>query len=220
LFRFFSPYHLEKFYAWTAALSVSVIVVCLLGLNSETENNIVFSIPPKNQGIQVQFVESAPLSALPAKPLSESLPPKPQEVLKQTQRETPSPPTPSSDPAKFAAPLPVAQPVPQPVAQNETTQKSTQGGSPTLVPAKFTPQEGGQFPDPLYPRWARQQNIQGSLMLLVTVQAEGKVSAVVVTESSGNTKLDAFASHWVRQQWIWPPGTTRSFLVPFVFQLK
>lgn len=197
-----------------------MIVVCLLGLNSETENNIVFSIPPKNQGIQVQFVESAPLSALPAKPISEPLPPKAQEVLTQTQRETPSPPTPSSEPVKFVAPLPVAQPEPQPVAQNENTQKSTQGGSPTLVPAKFTPQEGGQFPDPLYPRWARQQNIQGSLMLLVTVQAEGKVSAVVVTESSGNTKLDAFASHWVRQHWIWPPGTTHSFLVPFVFQLK
>jgi len=220
LFRFFSPYHLEKFYAWTAALSVSVIVGCLLGLNSEKENNIVFSIPPKNQGIQVQFVESAPLSALPAKPISEPLPPKAQEVLTQTQRETPSPPTPSSEPVKFVAPLPVAQPEPQPVAQNENTQKSTQGGSPTLVPAKFTPQEGGQFPDPLYPRWARQQNIQGSLMLLVIVQAEGKASSVVVTQSSGNTKLDAFASHWVRQQWIWPPGTTRSFLVPFVFQLK
>jgi protein TonB len=220
LFRFFSPYHLEKFYAWTAALSVSVIVVCLLGLNSEKENNIVFSIPPKNQGIQVQFVESAPLSALPAKPISEPLPPKAQEVLTQTQRETPSPPTPSSEPVKFVAPLPVAQPEPQPVAQNENTQKSTQGGSPTLVPAKFTPQEGGQFPDPLYPRWARQQNIQGSLMLLVIVQAEGKASSVVVTQSSGNTRLDDFACQWIKQHWVWPAGHTRSFLVPFVFQLK
>ena len=165
-----------------------MIVVCLLGLNSEKENNIVFSIPPKNQGIQVQFVESAPLSALPAKPISEPLPPKAQEVLTQTQRETPSPPTPSSEPVKFVAPLPVAQPEPQPVAQNENTQKSTQGGSPTLVPAKFTPQEGGQFPDPLYPRWARQQNIQGSLMLLVIVQAEGSVFDKLLS-SAGQIKV-------------------------------
>ncbi|NBV38846.1 TonB family protein [bacterium] len=214
MFRFLSPYHLEKFYAWTAALSLAVIVVCILGFTFETEKELQRMIPPKNEGIQIQFIESAPLSALPAKPVNETLSSK--EIFKETQSAV----VPLSDLAKVVVSQPVAESTTPSVAQSDTPQELAQGGSPTLVPAKFTPQEGGQFPDPLYPRWARQQNIQGSLMLLVTVQAEGKVSAVVVTESSGNTKLDAFASHWVRQQWIWPPGTMRSFLVPFVFQLK
>ncbi len=214
MFRLFSPYRLEKFYAWTAALSLSVIVVCFLGLNSETENNVVSPIPPKNQGIQVQFIESAPLSALPAKPVNETL------SSKEIFKETLSPVAPLSDLAKVVVSQPAVESTTPSVAQSDTPQELAQGGSPTLVPAKFTPQEGGQFPDPLYPRWARQQNIQGSLMLLVTVQAEGKVSAVLVTESSGNAKLDAFAMDWVQRQWIWPPGSTRLFIVPFVFQLK
>ncbi len=213
MFLSFSPYRLEKFYAWTAALSLSVIVVCFLGLNSDLESAIAVSDAPKNQGIQVQFIESAPLSSQPAKPTEEVV------SIKAIKQETP----PTDLKAEILNPT-LPQSLTNPLLAHPSPVNSSEpllsGGSPTLVPAKFTPQEGGQFPDPLYPRWARQQNIQGSLMLLVTVQAEGRVGAIRVTESSGNAKLDAFAMDWVRQQWIWPPGSIRSFLVPFVFQLK
>lgn len=208
-----TPSHLEKFLAWTAALSVSVIIVCFLGLYPDAEGDIEFSTAPKNQGIQVQFIESAPLSSQPAKPTVEVV------SNKAIKQEIPL----TNLKADFSNPI-LPQPSTFPQLANDSPSHPSEslhsGGSPTLIPAKFTPEEGGRFPDPLYPRWARQQSIQGSLVLLVTVQAEGRVSAIRVNASSGNSQLDAFAVDWVKQQWIWPPGSTRSFLVPFIFQLK
>jgi protein TonB len=78
----------------------------------------------------------------------------------------------------------------------------------------------GDFPDPPYPRWARQQGVQGRLLVLVDVAASGAPSSVAVRESSGHPPLDQHAVDWLRQQWTWAPGVPRRFLVPLIFELQ
>ncbi|MBV5335838.1 TonB family protein, partial [bacterium] len=58
---------------------------------------------------------------------------------------------------------------------------------------RFVPDMPGEFPDPPYPRWARQQGVQGRLLVLVDVAASGAPSSVAVRESSGHPSLDQHA---------------------------
>ena len=92
--------------------------------------------------------------------------------------------------------------------------------STALVAERFTANMPGDFPEPPYPRWARQQGLQGNLLVLVEVSAAGAPVGVVVRESCGSALLDAHALEWVRRNWTWGPGSPRRFLVPFVFQLR
>ncbi|PHX58287.1 MAG: hypothetical protein CK553_00155 [Opitutia bacterium] len=85
---------------------------------------------------------------------------------------------------------------------------------------RFVPDMPGEFPDPPYPRWARQQGVQGRLLVLVDVAASGAPSSVAVRESSGHPSLDQHAIDWLRQQWTWVPGVPRRFLVPLIFELQ
>lgn len=85
---------------------------------------------------------------------------------------------------------------------------------------RFVPDTSGEFPEPPYPRWARQQGVQGRMLVLVDVAASGSPSSVVVRESSGHPPLDQHAVDWVRQRWTWAPGAPRRFLVPLVFELQ
>jgi len=84
----------------------------------------------------------------------------------------------------------------------------------------FTTNMPGDFPEPPYPRWARQQGLQGNLLVLVEVSSAGSPISVVIRESCGSTALDDHAVVWVRQRWSWAPGPPRRFLVPFIFQLQ
>lgn len=113
-------------------------------------------------------------------------------------------------PARFAPPppaqLPKAQAPPKP-----TTFVPGQGG------------EGGTFPWPSgrdYPREALQQRAQGKVMLYVVVEPSGVPSTVEVKDGSGYYALDRASAQWVKNKWRWPPGKTRHYYVPFVWQLQ
>jgi len=89
-----------------------------------------------------------------------------------------------------------------------------------LVAERFTANVPGNFPEPPYPRFARQQGLQGNLLILVEVTAAGAPLSVVVRESCGSAPLDAHALEWVRRNWTWGPGSPRRFLIPIVFELQ
>jgi protein TonB len=84
----------------------------------------------------------------------------------------------------------------------------------------FTPGSAGVFPDPPYPRWARQQGMQGKLQLLVDVAPSGAIADLKVRETSGHDLLDKHVLDWVKANWSWAPGAHRLYLVPFVFELQ
>jgi len=58
---------------------------------------------------------------------------------------------------------------------------------------------------PIYPMAAQVEGIQGTVKLLVTVTKEGKVGAVKVARSCGDSRLDAAAVNAVRQ-WRYEPA--------------
>ena len=206
----------ERLYAWAAALGSATILVCVLG---ELDGPV--RLPAEHNhdhgaGAPVQYFTP------PAKPAS------PSPVMAEA---SPQVPTASLEVVAAIAPLaavPVtAMPALVPVAALRpiaSAAPSRQSSRPAVSAApsaeRFVPDMPGDFPDPPYPRWARQQGVQGRLLVLVEVAASGAPSSVAVRESSGHPSLDQHAVDWLRQQWTWAPGAPRRFLVPLVFELQ
>jgi protein TonB len=93
----------------------------------------------------------------------------------------------------------------------------TPGGS-QAVP--FSGVGGGSFPAPAYPSSARAARVQGTVVLLVTVESSGVPSVVEIRTSSGHSMLDTAARDHLRRNWRWPSGEARLFLVPIKFVLQ
>lgn len=130
--------------------------------------------------------------------------PKPQLMEKK-----PEPPTPKPKPA------PATRPTTKPTSNSSSTANGN-GSAPTV----FNGTGGGRFPSPSYPASARAAKAQGSVRLLVTVEASGIPSTVEVTSSSGSAALDGAARDTVQRRWRWPSGTVRKFIIPVRFTLQ
>ena len=87
-------------------------------------------------------------------------------------------------------------------AQNEPIQLPTVEvhASYLLSPAKYR-----ETPLPPYPTAAREQGVEGVVLLVVQVFAEGRVGEVRVKTSSGSAELDAAAVKAVKE-WTFVPG--------------
>ena len=94
----------------------------------------------------------------------------------------------------------------------------TDGGSGAVT--TFTGGGSGRFPPPSYPASARTAKQQGSVRLLVTVEADGSPSSVSVEASSGFAALDSAAHDQVSRRWRWPAGSVRRYIVPVRFILQ
>jgi protein TonB len=81
-------------------------------------------------------------------------------------------------------------------------------GSPAAAPAAVTrtaiPRGGYQI-TPSYPATARQRGVEGTTLLRVFVDADGRVGAVVVKQSAGHPDLDRAAADAVRR-WRFEPA--------------
>jgi protein TonB len=71
---------------------------------------------------------------------------------------------------------------------------------------------------PSYPIESRRRHEQGTVVLLVALQANGRVQDVSVYKSSGSPRLDQAAREAVRR-WRWAPGIEGG-TVPIPFVLK
>ncbi len=66
--------------------------------------------------------------------------------------------------------------------------------------------EGGQRPQPPYPKSALQELQQGSVTLSIAVDNAGIINTIQVKESSGFPLLDRSALEFIKRHWIMPPG--------------
>jgi TonB family protein len=66
--------------------------------------------------------------------------------------------------------------------------------------------KGGDRPEPPYPKMALQMGLQGTLVLVFTVDDVGAVNSISVKETSGSPLLDRTAVEWVKRKWIQPPA--------------
>jgi protein TonB len=202
----------DRLCAWAAALGAATILVCVVGelagpvrLPAEHDHD-------HGAGAPVQYFTP------PATPAS------PSPVMAEASRQVP---TASPEVVAATAPLAVVPVTAMPALVPVTALRPIASAAPSrpavsAAPSaeRFVPDMPGDFPDPPYPRWARQQGVQGRLLVLVDVAASGAPLSVAVRESSGHPPLDQHAVDWLRQQWTWAPGAPRRFLVPLVFQLQ
>jgi protein TonB len=129
----------------------------------------------------------------------------------------------AADASKVAFAVPVHGPVILAPARYAAAPPPQLVKAPPPQPTKFIPRQGeaGSYPWPKeYPRQALASRQEGTVMLFVSVGADGVPAQVEVKDSSGYSSLDRFAAQWVREKWRWPPGATRLYYVPFEFHLR
>jgi protein TonB len=157
-------------------------------------------------------------------PLPQITPPlTPPEMVEITPieevRELPTP-KPVERKPEPPTPVPETKPKPRPVAKPPTPNAGAGGTGSSSAPVVFRGGGSGRFPSPSYPASARASKQQGTVRVLVTVEASGLPSAVEISESSGFPALDTAARDSIQRRWRWPSGDQRKFIVPIRFVLQ
>lgn len=161
-------------------------------------------------------------------------PPKPPVPPPTVPITRPQPPSPVPAPATLAprqpptAAIPVlvehgSAPAPDPAPTPETT------GAPTLeqpaAPSALR-LEYAQAPAPTYPRAAQRMGVEGTVLLQVLVDVDGRPLQVDIRRSSGDRRLDAAARDQVLARWRFRPALRDGHpvqalgLVPIHFRLE
>lgn len=162
--------------------------------------------PPLQPPEMAELQAAEPLAEPPpALPPQEPPPPKPAPAAEPKTKSTPAP----------ASPAATSKASPSPARPARTG--GIPGGS---QPVPFSAAGGGRFPAPSYPSAARSARIDGTVVLLVTVESSGVPSSVEIRTSSGHTLLDTAARDHLRRNWRWPSGESRLFIVPIKFVLQ
>jgi TonB family protein len=80
---------------------------------------------------------------------------------------------------------------------------------------------GGERPQPPYPKIALEQGQQGTVVLQMTVDDAGLITAIELKDSSGHPLLDRSALDFVKRHWIVPPGQgTRLYEATIIYKLR
>ncbi|MHB1349094.1 MAG: energy transducer TonB [Desulfobulbus sp.] len=220
------------------ALAASLAVhAALLGMSHKSTQPRLSRLPAR----QITFR----LVPRPAEAPKEQAPVvQPAEVPKAEPVKTP-PPKPAPAPRKASAPAP-AKPAPKPAevaplaaapVERQVREERAVGNDPsTAVPPTASPPEPAEAirlarplyrsnPPPPYPEKARRRNLQGTVLLEVTVSAAGRVEGLRIKESCGHRILDQAAEAAV-SRWQFEPGrkngvpVAMTVLVPVRFNLR
>ncbi len=206
-----------------------------------------FSSSPKVSVKSPKPLKMTIQSVMPEEPVPTEIPtqePKPEPTPEPTPKPTEKPtPKPTKKPTKKPTPVPTKNevtPKPTPAATEEPTPEKTEvieppknkpTDKPTQKPIVEKPvpwvktADYKSNPAPDYPRSARRNRYEGTVILWVEVSQEGLAVQVRVHKSSGHKILDREALEAV-QQWQFTPalrdGETIAgeVLVPVRFQLK
>jgi periplasmic protein TonB len=90
------------------------------------------------------------------------------------------------------------------------------------APVAFNPvtaRDGGSYPPPTYPGFALRNRQQGTVVVEILVDAQGKVTMARVQKSSGYPLLDEAAVDVVQKRWRFPGGPGH-FTWACVFQMQ
>lgn len=139
-------------------------------------------------------------------------------IIEEAKIEEDAPPPP---PPKFQAPPPVFVDVPvvaitEPAAdttaiQNTTNVKPVAPPPPPKADVIVAPRQNPRRPntgaEEMYPAMSRRLGEEGTVVLLLTVNEEGKVTEAKVQTSSGFERLDEAAAKEAGRTWRFLPGT-------------
>ncbi len=130
------------------------------------------------------------------------------------------------EPALSKSPEPKVEPTPAKprpkLAARPATSPTTDSnaGNSSASAQVFSGGGRGRFPSPSFPTAARAAKQQGTVRLLVTVEASGIPSVVEILASSGFAALDNTARDTIQRRWRWPRGEPRQYIVPIRFVLQ
>ncbi|AKC85930.1 energy transducer TonB [Pseudoxanthomonas suwonensis] len=136
------------------------------------------------------------------------IPPLPPQLVEQPRTVTP--PRPQTAPVQRTQPVLAPAVVDQGTLQAETATETV--GPPDLAPVDLgQPLQGAQLryavaPPPPYPRDAIKAGAQGTVLLRVLVDVDGRPLEVIVDRSSGHRSLDREAVRQVQQRWRFEPA--------------
>ena len=199
----------DRLLSWLAALVTSVLVVCVIGFLTEPVAIAHFAPSEDAASHVAEVFVPAPQTTAPESAAS--------EATSAADSPVAAPAVPDLVPiAEAVAPL-VAPAMP---GLTSLKPYDAAANRPTAAPIVFTPNASGAFPNPPYPRSARQQGMQGKLQLYVEVSASGTIADIKVRKTCGHALLDQHVLDWVKANWSWAPGARRLYLVPFVFELQ
>lgn len=200
-----------------------VPILCALAFHLALYRFDLITLPPvmamhENRTVTISLVQMRPVSKPrpQVKPLKvhspdpiaplETLPPKPQPVKHPEPPLTPEPVKMETPPEPIEAALDGAQATPDESLEDQPPQES--------VPAPAGPDQAqvqASFPlyhlnpPPAYPAVARRRNYQGTVLIDVLVDPNGRVADVKVAESCGYRMLDRSAVKSVRR-WRFEPA--------------
>ena len=223
----------RPFAAWLAGLATAMLALGSYGALHPLLPSLPAATAPVDDTVQIsdfqpsdespapdsadQTPETPPEQEVEIPPVPEITPPlTPPEVPELLPVDTPPPPPPAKVKPPEAKPKPKAETTPRRSAPTAGTSKGEgNGNSPTL----FTGGGAGSFPKGSYPAAARSMRQQGTVRLLVTVEASGLPSSVEVQTSSGFGSLDSGALDQIRRHWRWPAGPVRHYVIPYHYEL-
>jgi periplasmic protein TonB len=185
--------------AWTNSICIFFLLIGILGAKRGIVS--IKAPPPVEEIIPTMIEPAAP------PPTTET-----QQKDEQTDEEKPEVPqvvvvTPNSPAINFAVPT-----IGNVVVPNALASAPPAAPMKPLTPARSQPTainttgKGGDRPQPPYPKIALEQGEQGTVILSLTVEESGVVSAIQVKESSGYPLLDRSTLEYVKRHWIFPPG--------------
>lgn len=128
--------------------------------------------------------------------------------MAQPQRHAPARPVTTSSPqAQATAVQPATTSTASPGTPNETA-PSARAPASTTVAALVLPSSDADYlnnPPPVYPRMSRRMGEQGTVLVRVFINAEGRAEKADIRTSSGHARLDEAALETV-QRWRYVPG--------------
>lgn len=81
--------------------------------------------------------------------------------------------------------------------------------------------QGGDRPDPIYPKMAEDLGQQGKVIIAFTVDESGRIISAEVKQSSGYPILDHSALESIKRHWVFPPGAPdRRYEAPINYVLQ
>ena len=204
--------------AWANAICLSCLAIGLIGLKPRTLTGV--HRPGPSEEAVTTLIEP---TLIPVQPVTAGTPQFDQDFGEPhaggpaiaVTLNSPAVAFPVPTVGNVLVPISLAQPPPeQPLAGAVPRQSANPDSLGMTGPT-------GSRPAPAYPPESLRAQEQGTVLLLIEVNAVGRVSRVSISESSGHRRLDQAAVEAVKQFWYFGPGQgPRLYESPIVFQLR
>lgn len=189
--------HFDRSTGWALAVAVNVLFLMLLTLPTRP----TVSLPaPATAPTAYDWIELRPQPPAPPVPPPPAAPPRPvvSEVL-----VSPAPPVERAVLEATPPPLEMQSGDPGPVLEQATPSAQAAvaptGNAEASIDYDFAPA-------PPYPRSELQRGVEGTVVLRIEVDGEGRVMQVEIQHSSGNRRLDRAAQQQVARHWRFKPA--------------